>query len=304
MMTIADQLTETAHLVEATREGLYRRGFDTPPGMGLRGLPPTLALAVAPLPPEDWPDLSAGMPTEGVRGLVQIVPDPDENWAAVECSTPGGYTVDWGDGTQSSHASGATAVHQWTWLPDVEPCSEGYQTSIVTVTPVAGPITAVSFAREVPAWATDHQGHPAIWLDLRFATPSCTSVEIGQARDVVRHQRLRRVLGDMGKPANAGSLFAFCTSLTRVPDILDLSACTNASSLFYFCASLTRVPDILDLDRAFSVQRANLGRVELNRLFAILPAASPGAIITISECPGRATCDRTIATSKGWTVIA
>ena len=125
MMTIADQLTETAHLVEATREGLYRRGFDTPPGMGLRGLPPTLALAVAPLPPEDWPDLSAGMPTEGVRGLVQIVPDPDENWAAVECSTPGGYTVDWGDGTQSSHAGFSLHAdrpedrdrveHGWAW---------------------------------------------------------------------------------------------------------------------------------------------------------------------------------------------
>jgi len=46
----------------------------------------------------------------------------------------------------------------------------------------------------------------------------------------------------------------------------------------------------------------NFGTTEINRIFSSLPAAVGSQTITISSNPGYATCDKTIATAKGWTV--
>ena len=46
---------------------------------------------------------------------------------------------------------------------------------------------------------------------------------------------------------NCQNMFYNCSSLLRVPDTLDLSACTNCYGMFSNCSSLLRVPDTLDL---------------------------------------------------------
>ena len=52
---------------------------------------------------------------------------------------------------------------------------------------------------------------------------------------------------------------------------------------------------------SFTVANNPLTATELNLLFGDLATVS-GQTITITGCTGAATCDKTIATNKGWTV--
>ena len=50
-----------------------------------------------------------------------------------------------------------------------------------------------------------------------------------------------------------------------------------------------------------SVSYCNLNAAALNKIFTDLGTVTSGTI-TISYAPGAATCNRSIATAKGWTV--
>ena len=52
---------------------------------------------------------------------------------------------------------------------------------------------------------------------------------------------------DLSACTNCSRMFQSCVSLIRVPDTLNLSSCTNCSGMFQSCVSLVRVPDTLDL---------------------------------------------------------
>lgn len=54
----------------------------------------------------------------------------------------------------------------------------------------------------------------------------------------------------------------------------------------------------------FSIADGGLSADQLNALFHDLKTVEDGQTITITGNPGAATCDQTIATAKGWTVIA
>ena len=325
MTLIADQLVAIAAAAEDTRKAIYDRGAILPPGSGLAAFAPALRQAKpVPDPPPDWPDLDVGFTPGTMRGLVMIQADDAENWVSLSATAGGSYTVDWGDGTSETIADAATATHQYAWATAGPVCSEGYKTAIVTVS-AATPITTLDLVKLPAAWV-DADRNWSIWLDLLIDLPACTSLLIGQDRTVVKHQRLRQAHIRRWGVTNASNMFAFCTSLTRVPDVLNLTACTNASNMFYFCTSLTRVPDVLNLTActnasnmfafcmsltrvpelgvrySISFQRTGLRRLALNDLFAGLGTAAGAQTVTISETPGRLTCDKTIATAKGWTV--
>lgn len=97
-------------------------------------------------------------------------------------------------------------------------------------------------------------------------------------------------------------MFYGCSSLTRVPDILDVSGCTNVSSMFTGCSSLTRVPDILDLSASQNTSGMFYGCFALIKLPAMtITTASPAAV-----APNFANCLRvnsdykaTVATFDG-----
>ena len=63
--------------------------------------------------------------------------------------------------------------------------------------------------------------------------------------------RLPDVL-DVSSVTNAGSMFRACSSLTRLPDVLDVSSVTNAGYMFSACSNLTRLPDVLDVSSVTS----------------------------------------------------
>lgn len=94
-------------------------------------------------------------------------------------------------------------------------------------------------------------------------------------------------------------LTAFQQPTLRVKRFLVGYSASNKSPL------TTLEIDWANSDYSYSVApqitiHANLGADELNRIFTALPAMSKG--ILVSSNPGFATCDKTIATAKGWTV--
>jgi hypothetical protein len=59
----------------------------------------------------------------------------------------------------------------------------------------------------------------------------------------------------------------------------------------------------LGTQRALNLSSSNMSAVTINSLFSQLPITTETATIGVSSNPGSATCDPTIATAKGYTVI-
>ena len=105
---------------------------------------------------------------------------------------------------------------------------------------------------------------------------------------------------DTSSVTNMSSMFVGCSSLTTIPP-LDTSSVTNTSGMFQGCSSLTTVV-LNGLGADLSVADTNMGADALNALFDGLATVTDGRTVDITNTPGAATCDRTIATNKGWTV--
>jgi surface protein len=103
---------------------------------------------------------------------------------------------------------------------------------------------------------------------------------------------------------NMARIFQNCTALQIVP-LLNTAAIissSNSSFIFYSCRSLCkgRTNGIMF---SISYDSCKLSTAALNDIFTGLGTASGSRNVVISNNPGAATCDRSIATAKGWTVI-
>ena len=106
--------------------------------------------------------------------------------------------------------------------------------------------------------------------------------------------------------ANASSMFNSCYALQSVT-LPSLPALANASSMF---GADTEVSCLRSLRRlacpttaSLKVRYGALQAQELNALFTSLLNASGAQTIDVRNQPGSATCDTSIATAKGYTVL-
>ncbi len=110
---------------------------------------------------------------------------------------------------------------------------------------------------------------------------------------------LRRA--EMIAPAAVSAAYCFrgCPLLTDVT----LHTMANAARTSTYSASnmVSWINDLSGLSAALSVASCNLNAAALNKLFTDLGTVTSG-VITITNTPGGATCNRSIATAKGWTV--
>jgi hypothetical protein len=83
---------------------------------------------------------------------------------------------------------------------------------------------------------------------------------------------------------------------------LDVSkVMANFAGSFAGFTSLVEV-NYFNIDKSMNFAYCPLSATELNKIFNnLLPAT--GQTITITGTPGRLTCDISIATNKGWTVV-
>lgn len=105
---------------------------------------------------------------------------------------------------------------------------------------------------------------------------------------------------DTSKVTGANTMFQNCYSLTSIP-AMDTSKVTSMLEIFDGCSGLTSI-GIYGAKVSFSVANTSLSAAALNSLFSNLGTANAGATLTITGTPGAATCNRSLATVKGWTV--
>lgn len=100
-----------------------------------------------------------------------------------------------------------------------------------------------------------------------------------------------------------GFMFAGCSSLQKIPQFISSSvtSSSNVSSFFAQCPSLIK-GRTNGIQYSISYSNCKLSAAALDDIFTGLGTASGAQTITIGGNPGAATCDRSIATAKGWTV--
>jgi TATA-box binding protein (TBP) (component of TFIID and TFIIIB) len=109
-------------------------------------------------------------------------------------------------------------------------------------------------------------------------------------------------VGSISLPAatSLDGFFSTCKSLKEA-NFTDVSLVTNTSNMFVACSSLERVT-LTGLRVGFTVAGCAMSAAALNDLFTSLGTASGSQTIIVTNNPGAATCDTTIATAKGFSV--
>ena len=125
---------------------------------------------------DDWKRNSEWLPIvdpfteDKFVGLLAVYPN-GRNELTMRYSATGGYSVDWGDGTITTHGSNTNSTHSYDYssINNSTLTSEGYKQVIVTVTPT---ITTNSFTGLLGYSYVNNV--PVNWLDLVVQSPLVT----------------------------------------------------------------------------------------------------------------------------------
>ncbi len=187
--------------------------------------------------PTEWleiPDISG---VEGFAGLFAIY--EAGNFLAITAS--GAYTVDWGDGTTTNHATGTTAYKTYNYfsIPDTGESSLGHRQIIVQVYPQVGNhLTSLNIGVQ-----HNQSGLNTTipWLDIAVNGPNLTSFPIGNATQANSRLRVleRCVIYDIAL-TSMSALFAYCVSLRSVT-IHRAPNTTNTSTMFGNCSNISDI---------------------------------------------------------------
>jgi hypothetical protein len=218
--------------------------------------------------PPDWLPLPEVLSTEQKIVGLHVVHPTDGNFLALLAQ--GAYTVDWGDGTSSNHASNTIAYKEYTYssISSATECSRGYRQVLVTVTPQAGQNLTVLNLKQKHNQTGLVNGYSSGWLDVIVSMPNCTAsgLTISSTATATNLRHLERVaflnigaqntlanmfvnctalqsasLAGTAGVTNTTSMFSGCSSL-RVAPMFDTSAVNTANSMFLSCTSLEDVP--------------------------------------------------------------
>jgi surface protein len=212
-----------------------------------RGKPITTENNLGWIVPSDW--ITYTVPAASDQKIIGTVAvfNQDSNYFAVNMTTTDAstYTVDWGDGTSGTFASGVTAEKNYLWS-DISAgtvTSEGYRQAIVTITPTTAGRTfaTVSPSRRHSALASGSR-FSSPWLSLAVAAPNATTITFGpNATTNATMQLVQQIQIISSNITSASSLFSNCYLLQDVT--FNTSATlTNAGSMFSSCRSLKVAP--------------------------------------------------------------
>lgn len=197
--------------------------------------------------PSDW--ITYTVPTASEQKVIGTVAvfNQNSNYFAVNMTTTdaSNYTVDWGDGTSASFASGVTAEKNYLWsdISAATLTSEGYRQAIVTITPTTAGRTfaTVSPSRRHSAIASGGR-FSSPWLSLAVAAPNATTITFGPNLTTNAYMQLVQQIQIISSNITSGSaLFQNCYLLQDV--VFNTSATlTTTGSMFNSCRSLKVAP--------------------------------------------------------------
>jgi surface protein len=236
-----------------------------------RGKPITTESSLTWVMPSDW--ITYTMPSasdQKVIGTVAVF-NQDSNYLAVNMTTTDGstYTVDWGDGTSASFASGVTAEKNYLWsdISAATLTSEGYRQAVVTITPTTAGRTFLNVqpSRRHSAIASGSRLSTP-WLSLAIAAPNATTITLGANTSTNATMGLAQqiyiissnitsaaflflncyalqdvVFNTSGTLISVTSMFNSCKSL-KVAPFFNTASVTEFGSMFNTCVSLKSVP--------------------------------------------------------------
>jgi surface protein len=228
-----------------------RLGSNAPVGLSrerlLRSTARVVSQPAAWTRPADW--VAFTTPTSAEQKVIGVVAvyDQDSNYIALACTVTGGYTVDWGDGTSTTHTSAATAQKNYVFgdLSAGTLSSRGYRQAVITVTPTTGGATfsAINLNRRHSATPnTTNITNP--WLDVAVAAPNATTVEFSNSSGGTRTSSMylcEQVTIVAHNTTNMASMFRDFRVLQSVP-LFNTASVTSMSAMFYDCHSLQSVP--------------------------------------------------------------
>jgi len=250
-----------------------RLGSNAPVGLSRERLRlSTNTVQTAWVRPSDW--VSFTTPTSAEQKVIGIVAvyNQDSNYIALACTVTGGYTVDWGDGTSTTHTSAATAQKNYVFgdLSAGTLSSRGYRQAVITVTPttVGATFSAVNLDRRNSASSASTAATTNTWLDIAVSAPNASTVafststsggttasmQLCEQINIVAHnvtnmsnmfvdfRKLQSVsISNTASVTQMQSMFSNCSSLRLVP-LFNTALVTNMSNMFQYCSSLQTVP--------------------------------------------------------------
>ena len=252
------------------------RASNAPVGLN-KGKPNRAFNGIQPTPwvrPSDWVTFTTPTSSEQkVIGNVAVY-DQDSNYIALACTVTDGtnYTVDWGDGTSASFASGVTAEKNYTYssISASTLSTRGYRQAVVTVTPTDSGATfsAVNLDRRNAAIPSASTNISNPWLDIAVSAPNATTIvfsvttagasaakislceqitivsqSITNATSLFQGIRSLQsvIISNNTTITNVFNMFNGCTSLQIAP-FFDTASVTSMSNMFEGCRLLQRVP--------------------------------------------------------------
>jgi surface protein len=222
--------------------------------------------------PSDWLTFNApGAAEQKVIGNIAIF-DQVTNYIAVNAVTnTGTYTVDWGDGTSTSHTSNTVAYKTYTWssISSATLTSRGYRQAIVTITPTtAGAFfTSILLNPKHTSVTSNTNNFSNPWLDIAIAAPNANTITFSYnttgtktttmnyceqikivSQNLLSCTYLFRDLRNLYSVSISGSsattlmqyMFSSCTSLQTV-SLFNTASVTSMTSMFSNCTSLKTV---------------------------------------------------------------
>jgi surface protein len=185
--------------------------------------------------PSEWLSLPDVTGQQRFAGLHRI--DVDGNFAAITAA--GAYTVDWGDGTTTNHATGTTAQKQYDYatISSTGESTLGYRQVIIQVYPQSGQnLTSVNLSVRHSATANNYSSG---WLDVVVNGNSIATLVFGGANVAARYLQQATVL--QNALTSTASMFQNCHVLQSVP-LFNTASVTTMTSMFHGCHSLQTVP--------------------------------------------------------------
>ena len=213
---------------------------------GVRALIPTVITTTSNWTrPTDWLALNAPTDsTEQFTGLLAITND-DSNYVTIAALSTGNYTVDWGDGTVTTHGSGTIAEkkYEYSAISETTLSSRGYKQVVVKLTGTN--ITTLYTNRPHSAISATATNVLNTWLEYHINLPNCTSIVSnrgGWPNGAFQTWVEKVTLNKLGNIASFSSIFNSFYSLQEVVINATTTGVTSTDSMFNECYSLNTAP--------------------------------------------------------------
>ncbi len=231
--------------------------------------------------PADWLALNAPTDnTEQFTGLLAITND-DSNYVALVANTTGNYTVDWGDGTVTTHASNTTAEHKYEYsaISESTLSSRGYKQVVVKLTGT----NIIHFQTQRPhsAIASTATNVLATWLEYHINLPNCFFLRFNRAsftNGPFQSWVEKVTINKLGNITSFSSLFNSFYALQEVVINATTTGVTDTNYMFQDCHYLKSVP-LFDTSNVTTITNMFAGCYSLETI----PSFNFGSVITATS---------------------